>query len=59
MIGGIPLRAGGTIDANDLRDRSELPEAGAKFSFLDHQLYGDAYIANALIMQELPGRVSG
>jgi hypothetical protein len=40
--GGISLRDNGTIDANDLRDRSTLLETGAKFSFLDNKFYTGA-----------------
>lgn len=40
--GGISLRSDGAIDPNDLRNRSTLLEAGAKYSLLDHQLYAGA-----------------
>ncbi len=40
--GGISLRSDGQIDPNDLRNRSTLLEAGAKFSFLDNRLYAGA-----------------
>jgi len=40
--GGISLQSDGRIDPNDLRNRSRLLEAGAKFSFLDNQLYAGA-----------------
>ena len=40
--GGVSLRSNGQIDANDLRDRSNLLEAGAKFSFLDNKLFAGA-----------------
>jgi len=37
--GGISLQSDGKIDPNDLRNRSDLFEAGAKFSLLDNQLF--------------------
>lgn len=37
--GGISLQPGGTIDPNDLRNRSSLLETGAKSSLLDNRLY--------------------
>ncbi|HTL67208.1 MAG TPA: TonB-dependent receptor plug domain-containing protein [Lacunisphaera sp.] len=40
--GGISLQSDGTIDPGDLRNRSELLEVGAKFSFLENKLYAGA-----------------
>ncbi len=40
--GGISLQSDGTLDANDLRDRSDLLEAGAKFSLLENKFYTGA-----------------
>ena len=40
--GGISLQPDGTIDPNDLRNRSTLFEAGAKFSLLDNNLFASA-----------------
>ena len=40
--GGISLQSDGKIDPNDLRNRSELLEAGAKFSLLDNKLFAGA-----------------
>ena len=40
--GGISLQSDGRIDPNDLRNRSELLEAGAKYSLLDNKLYAGA-----------------
>jgi hypothetical protein len=40
--GGISLQSDGTIDPNDLRNRSILLEAGAKYSLADNQLYAGA-----------------
>ena len=40
--GGISLQPDGTIDPNDLRNRSTLFETGAKFSFLDNHLFAGA-----------------
>ncbi len=40
--GGISLQSDGTIDELDLKNRSILYEAGAKYSFLDHKLYAGA-----------------
>ena len=40
--GGISLRSDGKIDPNDLRNRSILLEAGAKYSLLDNQLFAGA-----------------
>jgi hypothetical protein len=40
--GGISLQPDGRIDPNDLRNRSDLLEAGAKFSLVDNKLYAGA-----------------
>ncbi len=40
--GGVSLQSDGTIDELDLRDRSELLEAGAKYSFLANKLFAGA-----------------
>jgi len=40
--GGISLQPDGRIDPNDLRNRSDLLEAGAKYSLLDNQLFAGA-----------------
>jgi hypothetical protein len=40
--GGISLQSDGKIDPNDLRNRSELFEAGAKYSLLDNKLFAGA-----------------
>ncbi len=40
--GGISLQPDGTIDPNDLRNRSDLLEAGAKYSLLNNQLFAAA-----------------
>ena len=42
--GGISLQPDGRIDPNDLRNRSELLEAGAKFSVLDNKLFAGAAV---------------
>jgi outer membrane receptor protein involved in Fe transport len=40
--GGISLQSDGKIDPNDLRNRSDLLEAGAKFSLVDNRLFAGA-----------------
>ena len=40
--GGISLQSDGKIDPNDLRNRSDLLEAGAKYSLLDNRLFAGA-----------------
>ena len=40
--GGISLQSDGKIDPNDLHNRSELLEAGAKYSLLDNKLFAAA-----------------
>ncbi len=42
--GGISLQSDGRIDPNDLRNRSSLVEAGAKYSLLDNQLFAGAAV---------------
>ncbi len=42
--GGISLQSDGRIDPNDLRNRSALLEAGAKYSLLDNQLFASAAV---------------
>jgi outer membrane receptor protein involved in Fe transport len=40
--GGISLQSDGKIDPNDLRNRSDLLEAGAKYSLVDNRLFAGA-----------------
>ena len=40
--GGISLQSDGKIDENDLKNRSTLLEAGAKYSFLENKMYAGA-----------------
>jgi outer membrane receptor for monomeric catechols len=42
--GGVMLDGSGKIDPGDLRNLSDLAEAGAKFSFLDDRLYATATV---------------